>query len=399
MSAAKEEPGNISRPSADRLVRDLSDMVAIASVNPFDAPASPGHREQEFADYFQGRLDELGLETGRRDVVDGRPNVWGRLKGRGSGPSLMLAGHMDTVGVEGYDNPFKPVVKDGRVYGRGSCDMKAALACYLEVVRCLQESGTELEGDLLIAGVCDEEHVMIGSSEFGRNGPTADFGIVGEPSELKLCPAHKGQLGVLFRTRGKAVHSSVPEKGVNAIEHMGEVIHGFSTYNDELQKAADPHPLCGTGRFSMNVIRGGDIVSAIADVCEMEVDRRYLPGETIEQIVADYRTRLDALSKKIPDFTYEISEPTLDVKPLDTPVDSALVASVKAAADEALGHPVEIAAFPGGTDAPNLAIPCVILGPGSLEQAHSLNEFVAIDQMVDATSIYLGAARRLCNRA
>ncbi len=398
MSATKNTPGGAVLPSPERLVRDLSEMIAIASVNPFDAPASPGHREQEFADHYQKSLDDLGLETGRREVADGRPNIWGRLKGRGSGPTLMLAGHMDTVGVEGYDNPFDPVEADGRVYGRGACDMKAALACYLEVVRCLHGSGPELEGDLLIVGLCDEEHVMIGSSEFGRNGPTADFGIVGEPSELKLCPAHKGQLGVFFRTRGKAVHSSVPEKGVNAIEHMGEVIHAFATYNADLQQTADPHPLCGTGRFSMNVIRGGDIVSAVADFCEMEVDRRYLPGETVDQIVADYRARLDALSKKIPDFTFEISAPTLDVKPLDTPRDSVLVAAVKEAADQALGRPVEMAAFPGGTDAPNLKIPCVILGPGSLEQAHSLNEFVEIEQMVDATAIYLGAVQRLCNR-
>ena len=398
MNETKDTPGGTVLPSPDRLVQDLSEMIAIASVNPFDAPASPGHREQEFADHYQKCLDDLGLETDRREVVDGRPNVWGRLKGRGSGPTVMLAGHMDTVGVEGYDNPFEPVVADGRVYGRGACDMKAALTCYLEVVRCLQQSGSELEGDLLIVGLCDEEHVMIGSSDYGRNGPTADFGIVGEPSELKLCPAHKGQLGVFFRTRGKAVHSSVPEKGVNAIEHMGEVIHAFATYNADLQNAADPHPLCGTGRFSMNVIRGGDIVSAVADFCEMEVDRRYLPGETVDQIVTDYRERLDALAKKIPNFAYEVSAPTLDVKPLDTPKESVLVSAVKEAADEALGRPVEIAAFPGGTDAPNLKIPCVILGPGSLEQAHSLNEFVEIRQMVDATSIYLGAVQRLCNR-
>lgn len=371
-------------------------MIAIASVNPFGGAAKPGHREQEFADWFQGQLDDLGLETGRRDVADGRPNIWGRLKGRGAGPSLMLAGHMDTVGVEGYDEPFVPVVKDGRVYGRGACDMKAALACYLEVVRLLQESDTQLDGDLLIVGLCDEEDIMIGSTDHGLHGPHADFGIVGEPSELKLCPAHKGQLGLFIRTKGRAVHSSMPEKGVNAVEHMGAVMNALSTYNQDLQANGRTHPLCGTGRFSMNVIRGGDIVSAVADTCEMEVDRRYLPGETAEEIVADYRERLDPLSKFIPDFVYEISEPSLDVKPLDTPTDSQLVLAVREAADRALGRPVEIAAFPGGTDAPNLKIPCVILGPGSLEQAHGLDEFVEVQQMVDATSIYLGAAKRLC---
>ncbi|MGI9387459.1 MAG: M20 family metallopeptidase, partial [Methyloligellaceae bacterium] len=242
MNKANKGQMHAPTPSSERLVQDLSDMIAIASVNPFDEPAKPGQREQEFADYFSKRLEELGLETGRRDVVDGRPNIWGRLKGRGTGPSVMLAGHMDTVGVDGYDKPFEPVVKDGRVYGRGACDMKAALACFLEVVRLLHDTDITLDGDLIIAGICDEEHVMIGSSDFGRNGPSADFGIVGEPSELKLCPAHKGQLGIFIRTTGKAVHSSVPEKGVNAIEHMGAVIEQFSTYNDEIQKNGNTHP-------------------------------------------------------------------------------------------------------------------------------------------------------------
>ncbi|MEM8972472.1 MAG: ArgE/DapE family deacylase [Pseudomonadota bacterium] len=386
---------NAPRPNSDRLVEDLCAMVAMKSVNPFDNPPGPGLREEEFAKDLRTRMDALGLETDQREVAPGRPNVWGRLKGRGTGATVMLAAHTDTVAAEGYPEAFNPIVADGKVYGRGSCDMKAAIACYLEVVRLIQEGGIELEGDLIICGVCDEEHTMIGSADAGQYGPQADYGIVGEPTELAICPTHKGELCLSFVTHGRAAHSSLPENGINAVEAMGAVISAFSSYNQELQGIAEPHPLCGTGRFSMTVIRGGDFVSAIPARCEMEVDRRYLPGETAEGIKAEYRERLESIKETRPDFDYTISDHSLNVLPLDIPIESPLVSAVQDAVRTVIDQEPEITAFPGGTDAPNLGFPCVICGPGSIAQAHTINEFVSIDQMVQATAIYLEAVQTL----
>ena len=386
---------NTPQPSSDRLVKDLCAMVALKSVNPFDNPPAAGLREQEFAVDLRARMDALGLETEWREVADGRPNVWGRLKGKGNGATVMLAAHTDTVAADDYPEAFNPAVKDGNVYGRGSCDMKAAIACYLEVVRLIQENDIELAGDLIICGVCDEEHTMIGSADAGQLGPHADYGIVGEPTELAICPTHKGELCLSFVTHGRAAHSSLPENGINAVEAMGAVINAFSDYNRELLEIAEPHPLCGTGRFSMTVIRGGDFVSAIPARCEMEVDRRYLPGETAEGIKAEYTERLERVKQQRPDFDYTISEPSLNVLPLDIPLDSPLVSAVKASVRSVLNHEPEITAFPGGTDAPNLGFPCVICGPGSIAQAHTVNEFVSIEQMVQATAIYLDAVQAL----
>jgi acetylornithine deacetylase len=386
---ARSNPGRSVPPSADRLTRDLCAFISIPSVNPVDDAAEPGCRELEMADALQARLVELGLESGRSLPVKDRPNVWGRLKGTGGGPSVMLAAHLDTVGAEGYPDAFSGRVSCGRVYGRGACDMKAAIACYLEVIRLLQEEGIRLKGDLFIAGICDEEHLMIGSKHMGAHGPVADFGIIGEPTSLKICPAHKGQIGLIITTHGKAVHSSMPEKGINAIAHMARVIACLSDYDEKLRSRSETHPLCGTGRFSMNVIRGGSAVSAIADKCVMEVDRRTLPGETLDQVLMDYRAQIDPLLDQLPGFKYEISGPTLDVAALDTSLTSPLVQSMQAAVEAVLGTPATISAFPGGTDAPNLGFACVVCGPGNLEQAHSTNEFVEIDQMVKATEIYL----------
>jgi len=378
----------------DRLITDLTEMIATPSVNPFDDPPTQGQREQEFAEYLLGKFTDLGLETGRREVVSGRPNVWGRLKGRSDGPSLMLVGHMDTVGVEGYPEGLEPVHKNGRVYGRGACDMKAAFACYLETVRLLIERDIPLNGDLIIAGLCDEEHLMIGSTDWGKHGPHADFGIIGEPTGLKICTAHKGQLTFKITTHGKAVHSSAPENGVNAVEHMGAVIARLAPLNRDIQDSGPTHPLCGQGRFSMNVIRGGTISSAIPDRCEMEVDRRYFPGEEIGEILAGCQQLLRPLEEQIPAFHATVGPPILDVKPLDIAADAPIVVAIVKAC-QSLSLTTELSAFPGGTDAPNMGFPCVVCGPGNLEQAHTRNEYVDVGQLTKATELYLHTACHL----
>ena len=173
----------------DQLIADLSAMIRSASVNTFGGPPGIG-AEAAMADLFEAQLRGLGLEIGSHEVVAGRRNVWGTLKGTGAGPTILLAGHMDTVGVEGYADPFEPTVKDGRIYGRGSCDMKAGLAAYLEVMRHLQRSGTPLSGDVIVAGVIDEEHAMAGSHHFGLYGPKVDYAIVAEPTLLQISTAH-----------------------------------------------------------------------------------------------------------------------------------------------------------------------------------------------------------------
>jgi len=368
----------------------LKEMIAIPSENPMAGDARPGHREQEVGEYYLEQMHQLGLSVDSREAAPGRPNVFGTRTARKDRPSLMLCGHLDTVPTEGYDEPYVPHERDGRIYGRGSCDMKAALACYLEVARLLQTADVTLSGSLILCGVADEEWQMIGSREIGRNGPFADQCIIGEPSDLAVCPAHKGQYGLFIRTFGKAVHSSIPEQGENAIERMARVVNALSGYNEELA-TRDPHPLCGHGTYSPGVIRGGDLASAVPDYCELEIDRRILPSDVTEDVRKDISQRLEPLKQQDPGFRYELSDPSWDIPANDLSVEAPVVQSLLNASTELSGQSETAQSFPGATDAPHLKTPAVVCGPGSLVQAHSLNEFVEVEQCVRATKMYLRA--------
>ena len=168
------------------LAERLKEMIAIKSENPFDEAPREGFREKEMGEYFSQQMCELGMEITSRDVRPDRPNVFGLRKGAGHGPTLMLAGHLDTARTVGYPEAYEIKEIDGKIFGRGSCDMKAALAAYLEVVRVLETVGARLKGHLYLAGVMDEEYGLLGSQDIGENGPLADQGIIGEPFELQV---------------------------------------------------------------------------------------------------------------------------------------------------------------------------------------------------------------------
>lgn len=370
------------------LIDDLSAMVRIPSLNSFGNadPANPA--EEGMAQFFEARLQGIGLDTFSFHVADGRRNVWGLLKGSGNGPTVMLAGHLDTVGVAGYDSPFEPTVKDGRIYGRGSCDMKAGLTAYLEVARIIVARDEPLAGDLIIAGVVDEEDAMTGSYDFGLNGPHVDYAIVAEPSKLAISTAHRGQVCLWIKTYGKSTHSSVPENGINAIYHMSAIIEALQVYANALA-LRDPDPLCGKPTLNVGAIKGGEHASSVPDFCEIEVDRRTVPGESYETVVAELEEVLAPLAATIPDFSYEITQPSLNCPPLSTDMGSPIVHAISTAIEAVTGQEPSYMTFPGSTDAPNFRCPTVICGAGDLAQCHSLNEYVPISEIKSAVSIYL----------
>lgn len=378
----------------DWMSRILQEMILIRSENPFDDPAREGYREQEMADYLAGHLSSFGLQVEMRAVRPGRPNVFGVMNGSRGQSTLMLAGHMDTARTTGYPEAYTVQVADGKMHGRGACDMKAALAAYFGVVKALKETGTRLKGRLIVCGIVDEEYQMLGSKAIGQSGRMADQGIIGEPTHLRVCPSNKGRVSTKIVTRGRAAHSSVPEKGVNAIVQMSKVIQSFGDYNQELL-GRKPHPLCGHGRFTPGVIHGGVQVNMVPDTCELEVDRRTLPGETRESIYAEFHERIRGAAVGDPDFVYEITDPTWLIAPNDISPEEPVVRALRAAHCDLFGKDPGVEAFVAGSDAPYVGFPTVICGPGSIAQAHTTCEFVDLQEVADAARIYLHAALQL----
>lgn len=368
----------------------LQEMILIRSENPFHDPPAPGFREKEMADYLAEQMTSMGLEVEQKEVRPERPNVFGYLPGTEGRLTLMLAGHMDTARTDGYPDAYSGKTEKGRIYGRGACDMKAALAAYLAVVKVIRDGAVKLKGNLILCGNMDEEFQMLGSKAIGQDGPKADQGIIGEPTGLQICPSNKGRVSTKILTRGRAAHSSVPEQGINAVERMARIIHAFEDYNRELLHRP-PHPLCGHGRFTPGVIRGGVQVNMVPDFCELEVDRRTLPGETKEGVYEEFRSRIEKVKQSFPDLVYEITEPTWLIAPNDISEEEPVVGALRRAHREVNGHDPGVQAFPAGSDAPYMGFPTVVCGPGSIAQAHTTCEFVSLKEVAGAARIYLHA--------
>lgn len=373
-------------PDSHRMIRDLTALVRTPSVNPYDGPLGPGLGEGAVADLLLALMAEIGLETGRAEAAPGRPNVWGRLRGAGGGPTLMLAGHMDTVGTEGCaGDPFAARIEGGRLHGRGAVDMKGALAAMLETARLAARA--RFAGDLLLMFVADEEHLMLGSAAAGRSGPHADFVVVGEPTGLAVAAAHKGQSVFPFAVEGRAAHSSRPEFGASAILGAARLALAVEAH-DRALAAWPPHPLLGTARATATLIEGGESHSAVPARALLRVDRRTLPGEAPEALRAEMLALAAAAGLPV-----SLGPPSPVSAALETPEEHPLVRAALAAAAD-IGAPARPVAFPGGTDAPNFGAPAVICGPGDLAQAHAADEWIETEAMTGAARLWLGIARR-----
>jgi acetylornithine deacetylase len=373
----------------------LSRLVRISSINPaFSGGATD---EREVAAFVAGEMEGLGMETRRFEPEPGRVSVLGRLPGTGGGPSLMLYAHLDTVGIEGMADPFSGEERDGRVYGRGAYDMKGGLAACLAAVRTLRDAGVRLRGDLLIAAVADEEVASIGMADLLRHA-TADAAIVTEPTEMRVCLAHKGFVWVEVETFGRAAHGSRFGEGIDANMRMGRFLARLDGLEKEL-RASPPHPLVGPPSLHAAVLRGGTGTSTYAAHCRLEIERRMVPGETEELVLAQIRAITDALAAE--DDTFRASvRATLTRGSFNVSPDAPIVRSVLGAAAEVLGSAPETVGEPYWMDAALLAeagISTVVIGPRG-EGAHADVEWVEIDSVVQVADILARAAVDFCGR-
>lgn len=369
----------------------LLDLVAIPSINPSLVDGAPG--EVEIARYVADALEAIGLEVERIEPEPGRPSVVGRRAGAGSGPSMMWNGHLDTVGVEGMDEPFRAELRDGRVHGRGAYDMKGSLAAMLAAARALERDGVRLSGDLWLAFVADEEHASLGTrAVLERIAP--DAAIVTEPTDLAVCVAHKGFAWIEVECRGRAAHGSRFEEGIDANLALGRVLGGLDRLERDL-RAREPCALVGPPSLHVGEVEGGTGWSTYADRAVARVERRTIPGETLAGVESEIDGILDRLRE-----TGEIEaarRTVLSRDPFETRDGSPVVAAVEAAVEVVLETPPERTGATYWMDAALCAaagIDTVVVGPTG-RGAHAVDEWVELDSCVRLAEILTRSAIEL----
>jgi acetylornithine deacetylase len=309
----------------DPAIRLLRDLVAIDSVNPSLVPGAAG--EGAIASAIAEHLRRLGLDVEIQDVAPGRPNVIGVLEGRARGRSLMLCGHVDTVGVEGMAAPFDPVERDGRLYGRGSQDMKGGVAAMIDAARTIAAEGLHA-GRLIVAAVVDEEYASLGADALVTRW-RADGAVVTEPTDLRIAIGHKGFAWFQIEARGRAAHGSRPREGRDAILRMGRVLNELEQLDRRLQ-AAPANPLLGTASLHASIIAGGRELSSYPEYCSLKLERRTVTGETDADVARELEAIVARLKRDDAEFDAAVT-PLFARPPYELAAAHALPQALRAA--------------------------------------------------------------------
>lgn len=375
----------------DEVVEITRRAVRVPTVNP------PGD-EEDLARLLAGLLRDLGARVEIVPHTPGRASLVARFEGSGKRPGLLLTGHLDVVGPgerAWRHAPFSGEVADGRVYGRGTADMKGALGSMVGAAAALVRAGVPLQGDLVLAFTAGEEVDSIGAQALCDGGYLRAVGavVVGEPTDLEVYVAEKGNLWLEIATHGRTAHASMPRLGQNAIYAMADVLAALESYGLD----GPPHPLLGGPTLSVGVIRGGAGANVVPDGCAIEVDVRTVPGQRHDRVVRDVEALLASLRSRRPDIDARVRA-SRGRDAVATDPNHPFVAEVVRAVGDVVGRRPVPAGAPYATDAsvfvPALGVPMAICGPGPREIAHQTDEHVPIESLVAAARIYALVALR-----
>ena len=376
---------------ANSLQELTAKLVSIDSTNP--ALSSTGAGEAEIATFVADWCRDQTLDVQVIDA-DGRPSVVAIARGTGGGRSIILNGHLDTVGVDGMDDPFRPRVENGRMYGRGTGDMKASVAAMM--VTLARARSMPLRGDVVLTAVADEEAFSVGTQAVLDSGVTADAAIVTEPTSGDLVVAHKGFAWADVVVQGRAAHGSLPAEGLDAITKMGGFLQGLENLQAELEKQPGD-PMLGTGSVHASTISGGREMSSYPATCHLGVERRTIPGETAGGFVAELERIAERCRQADPAFRAEI-DLTFDRQAFSIDADHEIVELVKTVAARTTGREPLICGKAGWMDAALLSersIPTVIYGPAGGD-FHGDSEWVDVASIDACADVLTEVTRAFC---
>ena len=391
------------------LAEMTSDMIKIPSYSFME------EQEREIARYIAAYFEAEGIENEVIEIEPGRYNVTAKLPGKDPehARSLMLSGHMDTVPAYDFEDAFSGRIADGKVFGRGACDMKGPLACMMAAMTAIKRSGIVLDGDLYFTGVADEEELGKGVKYLIQHGPHTDGAIVGEPGEMVIQLGHKGLEWIEVTVEGKKVHGGDSRNGINAIQMASRFVNRiYEDYVPVLETRR--HPILGEPTINIGTIAGGDQPSTVPGECVLKLDRRCVPEESIEQVYGELEEIAQKLHEEDPRFRAvirDVFEGANDMPhlPFATDPQDPLVLCAKKAlsCERGVRHgeslreeQIPLSVFPAWTDAGFLNsqtdMTCIILGPGQLGVAHSVKECIEIEQLRKAAFVYAMTAAGYC---
>lgn len=370
------------------ILETTQSLVRIPSVNPGYDPASPG--EQHVAQWLMdwAKTHDFAFEV--QEVFPQRPNVIIRFRNGADHPHLLLNGHTDTVAIADMTiPPFAADVREERIWGRGTADMKGPVACMLHALLALREKASQWSGTVTVALVVDEELGFQGIRDLLKRGDTYDFAIVGEPTRFEVIRGCKGCLRFWVRAHGQAAHSSTPEKGRSSISAMARAVSALDDYfRDRLSHVR--HPDFGGSTGSVGLIRGGSGINIVPDFCEVSVDIRLIPGQSGEET---YREIQRVVSEVTDTVRWEFDPKPLIDFPFCLEEGDTFVQQVCRATDRPGAGVVNFSC-----DASKIAkadIPCLIFGPGDIAQAHTANESIPVEDLQRGVDAYVNIALEL----
>ena len=391
----------------EELLKLTQDLIRIPSHTVYE------NREKEVAAYIADILEREGIEYCFQSADGDRCNVLATIRGNGTGKSLMLNGHMDTVPVAGMDDPFNPVIVDGNMYGRGSSDMKSGLAAMLYAVLTVHRMKVPLNGDLVLAGVIDEEAAKsTGSRVIAEKGPITDYAIIGEPSSLYPIIAHKGIDYFQIDFHGKAAHSSRPENGANAIYAAADFISAVkAVLIPEFDNLSHPYLgkptinvglMCGSAEINKPFLlqQSETFAGVVPDEASVFIDVRWFPGQSIPQILSQLQALADSILPKNPGISAEVNYIPLPRPAMEISPEEALPQAILESISQVSPETAEFKGLSGFMDSGILygvaGILSMVFGPGDLNVAHGINEKVEVEQIIKAAQIYTKTALDIC---